>query len=159
MNESPPTSAAVEAPPNDGASLSLDAALTTQMTRETRVSWSIDQNVIITTEDKLWRRIKEHLASVEDRKGWIAPVSIVATLLAALGTTTFKDVLGLDAPTWKAIFILAAIAAGLWSCVAVWRAFKSKSAEDLVDAIKSSGGTQAARLSIDSSGPQRKPSE
>jgi hypothetical protein len=136
-------------PANESTRLNVDVALTSRMTSDTTVSWSLDQNVIVTTEDKLWRRITEHLAGIEARKGWIAPASILATLIAALCTTTFKVVFWLTAADWKAIFVLASFAAAIWSVVAIVRATRSRSAEDLLDAIKKTGGTHAATLSLD----------
>lgn len=133
-----------------GPATSFDAVIASKITSDTTVSWNIDQNVIVTTEDKLWRRITEHLSSIEARKGWIAPISIFATLVAVLCTASFNDTFFLKAAVWHSIFVLAAVAVGIWLVQAIYKAKKSRKIEDLVEAIKKSGQTHKATLSLDS---------
>jgi hypothetical protein len=104
----------------------------------TAVHGSLNQEVVITTVDKLRLALRDHMDRVERTKSWIAPLGLFAALLVVFPTTDFKPFGGLSADVWKAIFVIGTFAATLWLCVSLWRAFTSMSVDDVVEIIKKS---------------------
>lgn len=73
-----------------------------------------DQNLIRITEDKLYNILKDHCDDLKKKNNWTTPFSISLTILLSLITSQFRDALFIEAPVWKAIFIVAlAISTGL----------------------------------------------
>ena len=93
------------------------------------------QNLILTTEDRLYRRLYEHQEALIGNKAWMVPASAVIPILITLVTADFRRFL-FDAQTWKAAFILVAVACSIWA-VREWCKRKSApSLDDLVEKIK-----------------------
>lgn len=99
------------------------------------VHLNVSQEVIITTEDKVRIALFEHLKRVEKKRGWIAPFGIFIAIVVTLVTTTFKDI-GLDAATWRAIFILVGFISFGWFVGSIKGAWQSEKLEDIVGALK-----------------------
>lgn len=104
--------------------------------RVSAVHDNLDQEVIQVTCDGLKIRLTEHLQNVESRRSWIAPAGIVATTLAALCTTEFKDVLGLTKATWQAIFVMAFLAGTAWLAVTLIKRRKAETIDDVIDSLR-----------------------
>jgi hypothetical protein len=104
--------------------------------RASRVHLNLGQDVIVTTEDKMRLCLRDHLAILEKRKAWIAPLGIFATLVVIFPTTTFKDFCYLTADTWKALFIFAGVFAFLWTGLALYRARQSSSIDNVIQNLK-----------------------
>ena len=96
---------------------------------------NLPQDVITTTEDKVRLCLSEHLKRMEKKKGWVTPLSMLISFTLILITTSFKDV-GLDAATWKAIFIIADVVALVWLAYAVRDALSSVKMEDIIEELK-----------------------
>jgi hypothetical protein len=106
---------------------------------QTRVHLNFDQNVVITTEDRLELCLRNHLECIGSKREWITPLSLFAAFLTTLLTSTFKDSLGLSAATWQALFVLLLIVSAIWSIAATIKAFSAKSSlRGLLDEIKKS---------------------
>lgn len=106
---------------------------------QTRVHLNFNQNVVITTEDRIELCLRNHLESISSTRAWITPVSLFVAFLTTLSTSTFKDALFLPAATWHALFLLLSIASAVWSIVAIMRAVRSKSSlRCLLNEIKQS---------------------
>jgi len=73
-------------------------SLTNQLVIVSSVSLNVSQNLIITTEDKVRLCLSEHLDRMQKRRGWIAPLGILVTILLTLITSTFRNV-GLSTAT------------------------------------------------------------
>jgi len=101
----------------------------------TNVHSNLSQEVIKITTDRLKLILKDYLTLMERKKEWIAPLSIVITLVVVLITTSFKQAY-FSADTWKAIFIIALILSIVWLIKSLWYAFKSPSVEEIVERIK-----------------------
>lgn len=78
-----------------------------------RVDTNVRQQIIITTADKARLCLMQALARME-RRGWMAPAGILATLAVVFPTTTFNDFLGLSKEYWRALFTLASAGAIVW---------------------------------------------
>jgi hypothetical protein len=99
------------------------------------VHLNVSQEVIITTEDKVQLCLSKHLKRMEKKKGWIAPFGVLLTIIVTLVSSTFKD-MGLDAATWKAIFIITGIISFVWLVYSVDAAMKSEKVEDIISELK-----------------------
>jgi hypothetical protein len=75
---------------------------------------NLQQQVLITTEDKIRLCLGANLAKMERRKDWIAPLGVVVAIVATLVSADFKSSLSLEGGTWKAIFIVALVLAVGW---------------------------------------------
>jgi hypothetical protein len=116
----------------------MTTALTNQLAQNTRVHFNLDQNAIITTEDKVRLVLLTHLSILEQKKSWIAPAGVFITILTSFVTTNFKDFL-LPASTWEAIFLLSGVASFVWLVVALKQAYSAPSVDDIVSELKTSG--------------------
>lgn len=84
------------------------------------------QEVIVITKDRAELCLMRHMGKLDRRRGWIAPLTLFVPVLAALLTTDFRASFGLDASTWRALFIVVAVSSAAWLVVAGWQAFRSK---------------------------------
>lgn len=101
------------------------------------------QNIIVITEDKVELCLLKHAKALQDKSAWTTPVTLFASLLLALVTSTFHDSLGLEAPAWKAVFVLGTIISAIWSVYAVVKSCNAKaSIETIVAEIKSTNVAQ-----------------
>jgi hypothetical protein len=109
------------------------------------VHLNVSQEVIITTEDKIRICLSEHLKQMEKKRGWIAPSGILIAIVVALVTSTFKDKFGLDAATWRAIFILSGIVSIGWLIWSIKEAWKSEKLADIVAELKKGSGIKTIK--------------
>lgn len=114
-------------------------SLVGQLINVSEVHLNVSQEVIITTEDKIRICLSEHLKRMEKKRGWIAPSGIFITIVIVLITSTFKDI-GIDAATWRAIFILSGIISAGWLIWSIREALKSEKIEDIVSELKKGSG-------------------
>lgn len=111
------------------------AAQIQQLVSVERVTLNISQRVIVTTEDKLKLRLQNHMSQVDRKKDWIAPFSVLLTLLLALVSADFRDfIVSMD--TWRAIFVIASTLTFVWLCIALRSAFSKRTVETLIAEIK-----------------------
>jgi phosphoglycerol transferase MdoB-like AlkP superfamily enzyme len=96
---------------------------------------NLPQDVISTTEDKLRLTLSEYLKKTERKKAWITPLGLSISLTLTLMTSTFKDLI-LSAATWKAIFVIAVIAALVWLIYSIVGAFQSVKIDDIIAELK-----------------------
>lgn len=98
---------------------------------------NVSQALIIITEDKVRNHLSKHLNKVEKRKGWIAPLGILITIIITLITSDFKqDSFIFPSATWEAIFVISGLISLGWLIYSIIQALKSESIEDLIDKIK-----------------------
>ncbi|HDY7983727.1 MULTISPECIES: hypothetical protein [Vibrio] len=94
-----------------------------------------EQKLIQIPEDKLKLILTEHSSSLEKKGAWVAPLSILITILAVFATTEFKAFY-FDAATWRAFFLFVSLATFLWLLKTLKHAFGGKSIDDVIDTIK-----------------------
>jgi hypothetical protein len=99
------------------------------------VHMNVSQELIVTTEDKIRLSLNEHLKKMEKKKGWITPLGMLISFTLILITAGFKDT-GLDAATWKAVFIIADVIAFGWLVYAIKESLSSVKIEDIIDELK-----------------------
>ena len=110
-------------------------SLASQFINVSEVHLNVSQEVIITTEDKIRICLSEHLKLMEKKRAWIAPLGILIAIVVTLVTSTFRDI-GLDAATWRAIFVIAGILSFGWLIWSIKEGWKSKKLEDIVAELK-----------------------
>ena len=99
------------------------------------VHFNVSQEVIVTTEDKIRLSLSEHLKKMEKKRGWVTPLGMLISFTLILITASFKDT-GLDAATWKAIFIIADAVAFGWLIYSLKEALASVKIEDIIEELK-----------------------
>lgn len=106
---------------------------------------NVSQVVIWTTEDKLKNILHEYNRILEDRKPWVAILSVFLTLIATLATSTPDESL-LSKETWQIVFGGTTVVVFFWFVSSAWKSFlawrKAMSIDDIVKRIKASGDEQ-----------------
>jgi phosphoglycerol transferase MdoB-like AlkP superfamily enzyme len=123
-----------EKTPPQGARINIGTSKDLETVSELYLT-SLPQDVISTTEDKLRLTLGEYLKKTEKKKGWITPLGLMISFTLTLMTSAFKD-LGLSAATWKAIFIIAVIAAFVWLVYSVIGAFQSVKIDNVISELR-----------------------
>ncbi|MBI2089225.1 MAG: hypothetical protein HYT78_10845 [Deltaproteobacteria bacterium] len=81
-----------------------------RLSEEQKQKINVKQALIVTTEDRVRIHLSGHLANVEKRKGWIAPLGILTTIVIALVTAEFKEnSILFSRATWEAIFVITGV--------------------------------------------------
>ena len=75
---------------------------------------NVAQEYIVITEDKTYRCLTEWEKGVRLRESWIAPFSVLISLVLAFATADFRDAFGLPKDTWRAIFVVGVVISGAW---------------------------------------------
>ncbi|MED3480327.1 hypothetical protein P4520_22475 [Bacillus thuringiensis] len=123
---------------------------TADLTRDSVTHVYIQQEFIITTEDKLQLHLTDYKNRLEKRQSWIAPASILFTLFATLLTADFKNAFGIPSSTWQALFILVTVITIVWFLNTLRYAFcKNVSVEDLVNELKEKSQNQKSLSSLE----------
>ena len=122
-------------PPVEQARVADAAGQVIQKT--SHIHFNLEQHFILTTEDKLRLCLMGYLGRVERKKGWIAPLGILVTIVVTCVTAQFQEFY-LSAAEWKAVFIVAGFLAGGWLVKAIFVAFVSTSLDGVVKEIKKS---------------------
>ena len=115
----------------------LEEALYQQVRRTNTIHWNLEQDTIITTEDKLSLCLYKNIDRLDVKRKWWTPSALLVTLVLALTTAEFKDQFAIPAATWQAFFLLLVVVTVLWTVVAIWKATRVKvSVESIVSEIK-----------------------
>lgn len=95
----------------------------------------LNQDVIVTTEDRLKLKLIDYQGKLGKKKDWTAPLSIALTIILVLVTTKFQDFI-LPKDTWYAFFIIVLIISIVWFLFSLKHAFSSITIQDLINDIK-----------------------
>jgi len=100
---------------------------------------NVKSDLIEITGDKLENILLKHLHCLGTRKSWVTPLSIFATVLLALLTTSFVDKFGITGLRWEVLFQVIALGSAIWFVVSIiylcihW---KKSSLSSLIKVIK-----------------------
>lgn len=112
-----------------------DESINNRLVEDTTIYANLSQEVIITTEDKIWKCLKIYLDKISRRNEWQTPLGIAITIGITLLTTDFKDFI-FKADTWTALFIFGLIISLIW----LFRSFNYLSSqigiEDIINDLK-----------------------
>ncbi len=87
----------------------------------------------------LYRCLVEWKKKVEYRESWVAPVSLLLSLILALVAADFKDALNIPKDTWRAIFIIGIGLSAVWTLkalIGLVRYSGNPTVEELLDQLK-----------------------
>ena len=98
------------------------------------INKNTDQKLIVVTQDKTLLTLKKNIARL-GRKGWVAPLSTVMTLMTALITSNFRHAVGLGPSEWRAMFIISALLSAGWLAYSIKKAFNSKGFNEVITDI------------------------
>ena len=87
-----------------------------------RVYQSKPTPTIITTEDRLFRRLTEHNEAFASSFGWAGPLAFFVTTIATMVTAEKYRNFIVDGPAWQAFFFILMILSFIWL---VWEVFKT----------------------------------
>jgi hypothetical protein len=96
---------------------------------------NLNQQVIMTTEDRLRICLITNLKKAEKKHDWVAPFGLLVAIVTTFTTASFKN-FGLSAQTWEAIFIVGGIASVVWLIITVRHAFVKMNLEKIIAEIK-----------------------
>lgn len=103
---------------NDGRPPAALVNISDHMVSAITVTTNLHTEVVVTTKDKISNALFRVLPKFRRRTGWVAPATLVSSLVIALLSTDFNQKLfGLSAETWRVMFTLAAGASGVWLVV------------------------------------------
>jgi hypothetical protein len=91
-----------------------------------RVSFNVDQSLIVTTEDKVRLCLGECLQAMGRRREWVTWSALLLTLVLTQVTASFRDALGLSSSTWAAFFLLLSVLCALSLLVSLIRLASQK---------------------------------
>ena len=92
---------------------------------------NLGEKYLMISESKVKLCLKDNIDHMESRKAWQAPAGIAFTIFITLLTSNFKDKF-LPSATWQALFILVGLLSIFWLLVALYKAPKFKSVNDIV---------------------------
>ncbi|MCS0098218.1 hypothetical protein, partial [Vibrio cholerae] len=97
---------------------------------------NLTAEVIEITSEKLELILREHLSCLAKENAWHAPLGILITIILVLLTTDFRSAFGLNADTWKAVFLISTAMSAFWLVSSLFKMHKSLSIEQLLDKVK-----------------------
>ena len=95
----------------------------------------VSKRAIMTDRDELYRCLSRHLDHLLTRRNWITPLGILATIVIAIVTSTFKPILGLESDTWYSLFVIAGLVTFIWFIVTLYVDIKSKDMKGVFEDI------------------------
>jgi hypothetical protein len=119
----------------NNSSIDLGSELSDRLT----IHKNVNQEIILTTSDKLKLVLIETKASLTAKRDWVTPFGLMVSFIATLCTAEFKTAFGLNAEFWHAFFLLLVIASFIWLVVAVIKLisnWKSDDVHKIIDRIK-----------------------
>lgn len=120
---------------NDKSSIFENDNISNGLIKNIKVHTNLAQDVVVTTEDKIRICLINYLSKMEKKSTWVAPASILLTIVITLLTSQFNNFY-LNADTWTAIFTISAILSGLWLLRSLKNAFTSVKIDNVIDELK-----------------------
>jgi hypothetical protein len=103
------------------------------------VSKNVNQEVIVTTRDRVHLCLIKHQTNLQSRQDWLVPFGILLTIILTLTTADFKkDALGVDGDTWRALFLMGLIVTTVWLVITGRRAINTSATavEDVINNMR-----------------------
>jgi len=123
--------------PMNGNGLNID--LNDEFSKNMTVHKNVEQEIIITTSDKIELVLIKTKEILTSKRDWWTPFGLFMAFVTTFCTADFKDFLGLTKDTWKALFIFLTIAAFVWLILSLIKLGKYWGKGDLktiIDQIK-----------------------
>ncbi len=123
-----------------------------ELTGDFKIHKNLTQDVILTTQDKLRLVLIEHRDALSSKREWISAASLALSFLSTILLANFKDGLGLNADTWRALYGLFFALAMVWFINALVRLVKNRKRMDvdyLIKKIKQRGQQEEDILPVE----------
>lgn len=104
--------------------------------QKSKLHLNLEQDFILTTEDKVLICLTKHLSRMENKKAWWTPLGILLTILVVFPTTNFQPFLFMSADGWMALFLFFGILSIAWLIYAYSQSRVSTSINEVVGEIK-----------------------
>lgn len=116
------------------AGLSIDVG--DELTKCSTIYKNVNQDIIITTEDKIKLVLMGTREVLTAQREWWTPLGLLLSFVATLVTTDFKDSMGFTKDTWAAIFIILTTLSIIWLIRAWIKLYKTRNQDNLDIIIK-----------------------
>lgn len=93
-------------------------------------------NVIRITDDKLKVILMENKEGLIKSNDFLAPLTLLISLVLTFCTTDFKDFLTISASVWKALYLFLTIGAAIWLFLELKKRKKNISIDELITKIR-----------------------
>ncbi len=101
------------------------------------VHTNLDQEVIITTKDKIKLALSETKDILESKRLWTTPLGTFLSLFVTLLTADFKEKsFGLTSSVWQAIFVISSIVSIGYLIKSLYLLYKFRDKGDIEEIIK-----------------------
>jgi len=97
---------------------------------------NVDQEIIITTTDKIKLVLINTKEVLKSQRDWWTPLGLFLSFLTTLCTAEFKDAFNLNKEFWHAVFVLLTIGSSIWLIIAIIKLIKNWGCDDLEKIIK-----------------------
>lgn len=87
---------------------------------------NIDQEVVVTTVDKVRLCLIENRDCLAAKGQWLTPLALLIAIVTTLLTADFRADVLLPAETWQAIYVLSALGTFAWLCRALYRVWQNR---------------------------------
>lgn len=114
--------------------LSIDVG--DELSKNLTIYQNVDQDIIITTEDKIRLVLISTREILTAQREWWTPLGLLISFVATLVTADFIDILGLSKESWKAIFVILTLASIVWLGSALIKLLKNRNQDDLENIIE-----------------------
>jgi Na+/melibiose symporter-like transporter len=101
-----------------------------------KVHQNLAQEVVEITVDKLKILLTSHVENLRKASEWQAAAALLAGVIATLSTATFKEVFGISAAAWQAVFVVIGVLSFFWLLKSLVRLYRSGSVDSLIECIK-----------------------
>ena len=102
----------------------------------TKTYSNLDQEVVEITTDRLRIILTNYINEYGKAQNWMTALGLLITILATLLTASFKEVFGVKADAWQAVFIVFLIISGIWLVKSLLKLYSLKGLEDILNEIK-----------------------
>ena len=124
-------------PPKTQTMLHLDQELLQSLV----IHKNVDQELIVTTIDKVKLHLISHQEALKAKRDWVAPLGIFSSLLITLITADFKNLV-FSPEIWNALFIFGLIASFLWLIYAIYQVIKFRNQGEINEFINALRGDE-----------------
>jgi hypothetical protein len=100
------------------------------------------QQLLKITFSTLEVKLLENEKKFGRQDSWVSPFGTLATILAALCTTTFNDSFGLSASTWQSVFIIGFFLALIQFIKSIADSFRSITVKGFINELKKDSDTE-----------------
>lgn len=98
--------------------------LNDEFSRNMTVHKNVDQEIIITTSDKIEIVLIKSKEILTSKRDWWTPFGLTMAFVTTFCTADFKEFLGLSKDTWQALFIILTFSSFVWLIFSIVKLIK-----------------------------------